>query len=652
MLLSLVVGLLVFNGMILHRVVARRVLKTDLSERELFYHGFFLSMIINGIIGQYLALFHVFRLSVFAGLFVLNVICFRKESLSILNCVFSIPSRFYSFVRKGDVLFCLSWFFFAVISVLLLLRAQVPSLNGDVWVHQIPIAESIVNNHGFVFPTIGHPIYGSMPSFVNLLFAEGLLVINNYNVASLIHFTIYFSFILLLYSFFAKNRWLSLILLGWILIIPLFDNSLTALSLTAMTDTAHACMEAASLIFLLKYRQKKSTYYLFFSAILCGAGLSSKYLGLITLLMYGFIFMLDFKLSKEYWRNAIICVACILIVGGLWYGKNWILYDNPVYPYFFGHPYISDTSMASMNADQGRSFYPEFREYSRNITSPGGWRDFAKATYYIFFNGRVERIFPIMMFVIFLSLVIVKSTFNYVPLLSGIWFAIWYFFVFHHGRYGITAFLLFNCAFYFSAISVVDRMLDSMFVSKLRGNIVRLISERKTWTARIILNTILILVVFSSVVFPLDIQNASRRFYRGEKKLVSAYFDRKYFTEYMSDNVHSYKLYSYIADNHLVRVLNPFDNSSDLYMKYIIPGRKLDDVFLPWQQMITSKSDADNFILKNDIKYFVTLSLSEVALERLGKEHVDKAAFLVNKLIPGSELIYSDGNGNQLYKIK
>jgi hypothetical protein len=87
-------------------------------------------------------------------------------------------------------------------------------------------------------------------------------------------------------------------------------------------------------------------------------------------------------------------------------------------------------------------------------------------------------------------------------------------------------------------------------------------------------------------------------------------------------------------------------------MKYVIPGRKPDDVFLHWQQMITSKSDADKFLLKNDIKYFVTLSLSEVALERLGKEHVDMSNFLINKLVPRSELIYTDGNGNQLYKIK
>lgn len=651
MMVSLVVGLLVFNGMVLHRVVACRVLKTNLCERELFYQGFFLSMIINGIIGQYLALFYLFRLSVFAGLLVLNVVWFRKESLFILRGALSMPSRFFSFVRKGGVPLCLSWCFFAAVAILLLLQVQVPSLNGDVWFQHIPIAESIVKNHGLIFPIVGHPIYGSMPSFVNLLFAEGLLVINDYNVASLIHFTIYFSFILLLYSFSDKNKSLSLVLLGWILINPFFGNSLTALSLTAMTDTAHACMEAASIIFLLKYRQEKSTYYLFFSAILCGAGLSSKYLGLITLFIYGLIFLIDFKLSKEYLRSILICLAGILLVCGLWYGKNWILYGNPIYPYLFGHPYISDASLASMNADQGRSFYPEFREYSRNIASPGGWHDFARATYHIFFDGRVERIFPIMMTVIFLSLVIVKSTFNYLPLLSCIWFALWYFFVFHHGRYGITAFLLFNCAFYFSAIHVIDKIQSSLFVTRVRRYITRLISERKTLSVRIALKVMLILMVFSLVVFSLDIQNTFRRFYRGERKLIMAYFKQGYFAEYMSDIVPVYRLYAYIADNHLRRVLNPFDNNSTLYMKNVILGHKPDDVFLPWQQMPASKSGANEFLLKNDIKYFVTLSLSEVALERLGKEHVDMSNYLIDKLIPRSELVYADGNGNQLYKI-
>jgi hypothetical protein len=638
--LCLILGLLVFNGMLFYRVITLKLLNADLSEEQLFYHGLFLSMIINGIIGQYLALFRLFNLFAFLIVFASGIVLFRTEALAILKYTLAIPSRFIELIKHGRLLQVLALCLFIILALLVVLQVQVPSLNVDVWVHQIPIAESIVNNGGFVYPLVPHLFYGNMPSFINLLFAEGLILINNYNIASLIHFFIYFSFIILLYSFSGRNRTLALILLSWIFLNPLFKDN----SVTAMTDTAHACIEAASLVFLITYLNKKSVYYLFFSAVLCGAALASKYLGFITLFLYGLILMSDFKPQKDFLKKFGICLLGILVVSVFWYGKNWTFYNNPIYPYLFGHPGLSDAWMADLKADQGMAFYPQFRGYSRDITSLAGWHDFLKASYNIYFDPRT---LPIMLIVVLLSLFFVRSAFNFLTIASGIYFAIWYFFIFHHGRYGITAFLLFNCTFYLSVITIAKKILDSAFVSKLY-NYITSMSRMKVQIVDFTLNAVIMLLLFSL----LNIKDTIKYFYSEQKKLVMAYIDKKSFEVYMSDIFPHYEIYKFIADNHLRQVLNPFDNGSILYMKYIIPGRKSDDVFLPWYQMIASKKELSEFLFRNKVKYFVRLSLPPIAIERLGKKHTDMTAFLVDTLIPRSEMIYSDELGNQLFKIK
>jgi hypothetical protein len=639
------VCLLVFNGMVLFRAVANRILNAEsaFSETQLFTHSLFFSFVLNGIVGQYLAMFYLFRLPVFLLIFICNLFFFRKEAAKIVKYALSIPLRFIKLV-KNDSLQFLGWCLFSLSSVFLLLRVQIPSQNIDVWVHHIPIAESIVKHNGFIYPIIPHLFYGNMPSFIEVLFAEGLIFTDNHNIANLVHYSIYFSFLVLLGSFSAKGRTLALVLLSWMLIDPFLRGD----AVTAMTDPARACFATMSIVFLLMSfednEKVNKMYYLAFSALLCGAALASKYLGLLSLFLCGLTFLVEFQRDKAFFKKVGIYLIGILVVAGFWYGKNLSIYKNPIYPYMFGHQGLSDKWMADLKEDQGKAFSPEYRQYSRDLLSISGWRDFGKATYRIFFNPST---FPVMLVVLFCAMVFVKNKINLLVPASVIYFILWYFFVFHQSRYGITAYFLFLTAFYFCTIVLIDKIGELAWNRKLH-NLTKLNPIIKK-----AYQPIFIAILILSSVTLLKMKTSFKYFFKDHIELAKAYVEKESFEKYMSKFIPYYGVYSFIAKNNLTNVLNPLDNGAVFTMKYLIPGKKPEDVFLPWNSMCSTADELDNFVAKNNIRYFVHLNrLTPVAVERLGKEHTEMTFKVFSILIPKSELLYLDSDGNKLYKIR
>lgn len=632
----LFLSLFAFNGLVLFRAAAKRIFRAEglLDEEKLFTHGFFLSFIINGIIGQYLAIFHIFHYLTLIFVFALSVIVFRREAFEVIRFISALPSGFIGLISQGKILEFLSWALFLLLSFLFLLRVQVPSLNADVWVHHIPIAESFLANNGFVYPVIPHPFYGNMPSFVELLFAEGLAFVSNYSIANLIHFAIFWSFLLFLASCSRKGKALALVLLSWILIDNFFSDSVTA-----MTDVARSVFDAASIIFLLLYLKERSSYYLIGSALLLGSGLASKYLGLLALFFCGLILVSEFRLTASFLRKAALYSLGILIVCGFWYGKSAVSYGNPIYPYFFGHPGISDQWMADLKEDQGKAFQPEYRSFSRNIRSTEGWKDFPKATYMMFFN---PANLPFIAACIAAALVLVRGPLMMLAPISVAYLALWYFFVFHHARYGLAGYLLFVTAFYFSAVSLAERFLDSGMFKRFR-----------TFFAgrRISPEPFFMLFIMVAAIYFLDGRRSLSLFYKNNMTLLKSYASRESFEEYVSGVFPYYRIYGTISEKNLKNVLNPLDSGVHL-AKYIISGGVPEDTFLPWNRLCESVDELDSFLKENGVEYYVKLKgLPPVALERLGDGHAELAFKVFEKLGPSSELMYSDESGD-LYRIR
>jgi len=66
------------------------------------------------------------------------------------------------------------------------------------------------------------------------------------------------------------------------------------------------------------------------------------------------------------------CLAAFLSLAGYWYVKNLIVLGNPIYPFIFGHPGLSDQWMANYRLELGRAFDPAYRVFVTDLTTRQG----------------------------------------------------------------------------------------------------------------------------------------------------------------------------------------------------------------------------------------------------------------------------------------
>jgi hypothetical protein len=87
-----------------------------------------------------------------------------------------------------------------------------------------------------------------------------------------------------------------------------------------------------------------------FSAII-GILLGTKYTALPQILILLPIVFAAGYLLRKYWRHFFIITAIIMLLGGIWYIRNWIVAGNPIYPFnlhvgiinFEGHKALADS---------------------------------------------------------------------------------------------------------------------------------------------------------------------------------------------------------------------------------------------------------------------------------------------------------------------
>src|SRR5262249_49343637 len=149
----------------------------------------------------------------------------------------------------------------------LLIDAQLPSANIDVWNHNFPLAQSLVDHSGFVFPQIPDPLYGSYPLFFYMLFAEGLLFVNNVIAAKVMNTLIYLSFLLSLVFCARRARALATVTVTILFINnPFFSNGAS----DAMTDVPRVCFSVLALVFAYRFLRDRRIYFMFAAGLLAG----------------------------------------------------------------------------------------------------------------------------------------------------------------------------------------------------------------------------------------------------------------------------------------------------------------------------------------------------------------------------------------------
>lgn len=657
---------IVFPGLVLHRALATRVLALDeattpnseIRETDLLVLGLLPGLAIASTIGTALALFGLLRTPIFAAVMIALVAWRWRDALATLSALSDSGRAASRSLARGELLTLIAILIFAQNLIGLLIDAQLPSANIDVWNHNFPLAQSLVDHSGFVFPQIPDPLYGSYPLFFYMLFAEGLLFVNNVIAAKVMNTLIYLSFLLSLVFCARRARALATVTVT-ILVInnPFFSNGAS----DAMTDVPRVCFSVLALVFAYRFLRDRRIYFMFAAGLLAGGAVGGKYTEMLTPVLIG-ASILPWLIArrKESWIAAVLFVAGFVPVACHPYIRNWIYTGNPIYPFFFGHPGLSDDYIASLFLN----FDPAHRSYVTNLFQLQGWQDF-------FFNVNEEFLSrweysKLTLALIAVGLVTPRSYIIFPTIYTLLLGIAWYTAMFTHARWGYTAYLMMLTTAYLSVTWIIDRAVafwepkgrDWGALAKTGGMKASLVaipswlSPNSLWRAGLV--TLALYLGAQTVVRALIEPEGWTAFlprWENKEQARALVETPGGLDTYLARTRPGFQIYRYIGDHDLRMVFQPFDNGSYFYQIAYNGGRN-GNWMVPWYAHPKGPDDIDNFLSSNGIKYFVYRDgLNRVEIDRLGPEHVEISNELFRRVLPRSRRLLVDQLGWELYAI-
>ena len=328
--------------------------------------------------------------------------------------------------------------------------AQIPAETIDVWVFQLPLSISLADHAGFIYPQIDHPFYANNPLFFNLLFAQALLFTDHYIAANAVNIVVYVAFIVTLLTYAGRGRALAFLVLYALFVNFTFFTPNVAVPLI---DLPRTCFSVLAIVFADRYLRDGRCYDIVMSGLLVGAAIAGKYTELVTLGLIGLCLLPRLLRERRIWLHMIGFGTAVLAVASYWYLKNWILLGNPIYPFLFAHPGLSDRWVADYMQEMSRAFDPAHRIYVTNLLTVQGWRDFGFVVYEFFFAGRRAQ-GAALLFVIGIALPFVRL--RMLAFCTIALFIVWYAIMFNSIRWAMPAYLL----FFVSAFVVWARLYD------------------------------------------------------------------------------------------------------------------------------------------------------------------------------------------------
>ena len=641
-----------FGGLVVHRAVAVRFLDASkaLSERELLLHGLLFAIVINGVLGTYLAAVGLFAWPALVAALGIALGVFRRDAVAVAKGLADAARAPARWLFALDLPALAAWGAFSAFAAGLFLLTPIPGANVDVWVFQLPLAQSIVDNAGFVHPQIGHPFYGSRPLFTNLLWAQALLFVDHASAASVVTLAIYVGFCLSLYAFARRARPLALFLLVGAV---MANYSFWGGAIVPMIDVPRASFSVLALVFLWAYLRDRVPYYLVGAALLAGAAAGTKYTELTTVALAAAC-MLPLLRSTAEVRRFALAAGIVLLVAGYWYVRNLFLLGNPVYPFLFGHPGLSDEWMASLMLDLTRTFDPALRGvYSQDLLSWQGWRDFLS----VLSEWFLARPYATPLLVVAVAAAVFpRNRIAVLVALTGVLFVIWYVLMFTHIRWAQTAYLLFWSTGWLAAVWWLERLVDSRFAAGLAtlGPVTRV---RALWSRRSARAAALAAAVAAAGFYGLAGPDRLFRHVAGPNfgRLVTHILSPGGLERYLSETRPGYAIYRHITRNDLRPVLQPLDYNAHI-MAAAYSGGRDGKWLLPWRSLPETVDRTEAFIEEQGVRYFIrrdNLKPVDVEIfERLGgPEHVTKAYAVLDRLMPRARPVFADSFGWTLYEI-
>jgi hypothetical protein len=658
--------LVIFPGLVLHRSIAGRLLNLDkanapaaeIPETDLVIYGLLPGLAIASTIGTILALFGLFRMELFAAVMVGAVIWRRREAIVTLVALAGNAKAIWRSLARGELMTLVAIGIFAKTIFGLVVYAQLPSENVDVWNHQVPLAQSIVSHAGFVFPQIDHMFYGTNPIFFNMLFAEALLFVDDVIAANVVNSLLYLGFLLTLLACARRARAVAAVVLSLLIIRSGFFSPGAA---EALTDLPRTCFTVLGLVFTYRYLRDRRAYFLFAAGLLAGGAVAGKYTELLTPALIGLSLIPRLARDRTSWAAAGIFVAAFLPVASYPYVRNWLLLGNPVYPFLFGHPGLSDAWMADLMVELTRPFDPANRTYVTNLLSLQGWHDFFTVIYQWFFSGFRSAYAALIL--IGIGLWFRRSYIAYFLVWSLFLAIVWYTMMFNAIRWAMPFYLTMLAGGFLSWAWLVDCLVSyreplsfdwrTFLHAKLRES---RLARLPYWLTP---NTAMRAALAGLALYPC-ISAARQLRQDGLAALMPPWADRQLgeaslepggIEAYLARTRKGYQLYRFIADKNLRTVFQPFDNGAIFYQAAYNGGHN-GGWILPYWMVPTGPEDFDNFLRSNEIKYVVyRTSLAPIEVERLGPERMNMAYALLQTVLPTSRRILVDPFGWELYAI-
>ena len=220
-----------------------------------------------------------------------------------------------------------------------------PTARDEISYH-LPEARALVSSQSLDFLTNAKNFYTNLPLLLEVVYAWGILV-SGYSLAHVMHYSIWLAFCLFifgwLYEYFGRTT------ATWSIVGLFLLTQVVTTATSGLVDTAYMVLEIMSVCLFITWFHSKQNTTLALAGIMIGFALSIKYSPLFTASLLA-VFIAGVSFPRRQWRPFIWFVLPVVLVGGFWYIKNFIVYFNPTYPLLFGHADYGEAEYLSLIA--------------------------------------------------------------------------------------------------------------------------------------------------------------------------------------------------------------------------------------------------------------------------------------------------------------
>lgn len=615
------------TGLVLFRRLARLLLADDetVAESELILLGLLPGLALVGLLVTLLALLHLFQLWALAAAMAAIFVLLRRDAGAVLSGLRDGLRTIIEAARRGDLFPLLALACGIAALSLGVHLCLMPSDIADIWSYHLPIVHSFIAHHGIIAQQVAHPFYGNNPLLFELLFAVPMLAVDHFAGAGIVNVAVYFGLMLLILSFArrARGAWFLTLLVALVWASPFF----LAGAAQPMIDVPRSCFSVAAFLFAWRYARDFRRLDLVMSALTAGTAVAGKYTELVTPLIICATLAPLMIQRRQTWAHLVPAAIGFAAISSFWYVKNAVLYGNPIYPFLFAHPGLSDAWMATLTQSLNTSVHADQQSFSRNLLTLQGWHDFGAALLVNF-----HSLIPAALLAT-LGLALPRRR-RWMPFLwSLLLFMVWYVVMFNGRRWAISATLLLLATAFITVFWILERTLD-------RWHARPTVAKRTPLILSAGAALLLLLAAFRGLLMPRWIDHDLASTLGGPASM-----DRQ-----LAATRPGYMLYRYIVQHNIGKVLQPLSDTGEFEVSAYNRGRD-NEWILPPALLPAKDAGTGQFLRANGVRYFI--ESDRYVPPKVPGEVRDpaRARAVIAQLKPGARLVLRDPSGFRLYRI-